>query len=151
MNIRENKGITIVTLVITIILLIIISGISITGTITNKKEVEASKQITELKMIQHAILQKYTASLLTKEILPGELIDNEQLNEIVNEINSKTVNNINLKGTEYKELNTNDLEKLGITGQEDVYIVNYMTGEVINKTQKVTKTGVALYIYSKNE
>lgn len=151
MNMRENKGITIVTLVITIILLIIISGISITGVITNKKEVEASKQVTELKIIQHAILQKYTASLLTKEILPGDLIDNEQLNEIVNEINSKTGENIILKGTEYKELNTEDLKKLGIIDQEDVYIVNYMTGEVINKTQKVTKTGVALYIYSKNE
>lgn len=151
MNKRENKGITLVALVITIIILLIISGISITGTIAGKKETQESVQISELKMIQQAILQRYTKSQLTKETLPGTSIDISQVQSMINEINNKTEQNIVLKGKDYKRLNKTDLEKLGITGEEDSYIVNYNTGEVINETLKTTKSGKALYIYAKSE
>lgn len=151
MNIRKNKGITLVALVITIILLIIISGISITETVKNQKEAETVTQIEELNMIQQAILQRYTKSQLTKEELPGTKIDKQQVETIISEINTTAGTNINLKGTEYFQLNNEDLKKIGITGKEDIYIVNYKTGEVINNTIKVTNSGEALYIYSKNE
>lgn len=151
MNIRKNKGITLIALVITVVLLLIISGISITGTITDQKQAEANTQKTELTIIQHAILERYTKSKLTKETLPGTIIEKSEVQLVIDEINSKLGESITLKGTEYMQLEKTDLEKLGITGEEDIYIVNYKTGEVINKTQKVTKTGVALYIYSKNE
>lgn len=151
MNIRKNKGITLVALVITIILLIIISGISITETVKNQKEAETVTQIEELNMIQQAILQRYTKSQLTKEELPGTKIDKQQVETIISEINTTAGTNINLKGTEYFQLNNEDLKKIGITGKEDIYIVNYKTGEVINNTIKVTDSGEALYIYSKNE
>lgn len=151
MDKRRNNGITLIALVITIILLLIISGISITGTITDQKQAEANTQITELNIIQHAILERYTKSQLTKEKLPGTMIEKTEVQSLIDEIKSKTGENITLKGTEYNQLNKSDLEKLGITGEEDTYIVNYKTGEVINKTQKVTKTGVGLYTYSKSE
>lgn len=152
MNIRKNKGITLITLVITIVVLLIISGISITGTITGQKETEESVQISELKIIQQAILQRYTKSQLTKEELPGISINITEVQSIINEINNKTQQNINLKGKEYKRLNKIDLENLGITGEEDnIYIVNYNTGEVINETLKITQNGKPLYIYAKSE
>lgn len=151
MDKRRNNGITLIALVITIILLLIISGISITGTITDQKQAEANTQITELNIIQHAILERYTKSQLTKEKLPGTMIEKAEVQSVIDEIKSKTGEDITLKGTEYNQLNKSDLEKLGITGEEDTYIVNYKTGEVINKTQKVTKTGVGLYTYSKSE
>lgn len=148
MNIRENNGITLVTLVITIILLIIISGISITGTISNQKEAESSTQIEELIMVQHAILERYTKSQLTKEALPGTQIEKQEVEAIISEINTTTGEIIQLKGTEYYRLNESNLKSLGITGEKakDTYIVNYKTGEVINETIKVTKTNKALYI-----
>lgn len=151
MDKRRNNGITLIALVITIILLLIISGISITGTITDQKQAEANTQITELNIIQHAILERYTKSQLTKEKLPGTMIEKAEVQSVIDEIKSKTGEDITLKGTEYNQLNKSDLENLGITGEEDTYIVNYKTGEVINKTQKVTKTGVGLYTYSKSE
>lgn len=151
MNIRKSNGITLISLVITITLLLIISGISITGTITDQKQAEANTQISELNIIQHAILERYTKSQLTKEILPGTMIEKTEAQSVIEDINSITGESIKLKGTEYMQLDKADLEKLGITGEEDTYIVNYKTGEVINKTQRVTKTGVALYIYSKSE
>lgn len=151
MNERKNKGITLIALVITIVILLIISGISITGTITNQKEAEASKQISELTIIQHAILERYTKAQLTKEVLPGTAIQKSEVETIISEINNISGENISLKGTEYKQLSKSDLESMGIAGEEDIFIVNYSTGEVINKTIKVTQSGRALYIYSKSQ
>lgn len=151
MNLRKNEGITMVTLVTTIIVLLIISGISITGTIRGHKETEEATQISELNMIQHAILERYTKSQLTKEELPGTTVEKTQVQTIIDEMNSTSGESIILKGTEYKELSIDDLKKLGITKENNTFIVNYKTGEVINKTLKVTKSGKALYTYSKTE
>ena len=128
MNIRKNNGITLIALVISIIILIILAGISISGTIRGQDETEEGVQIIELNIVQHAILERNTKAQLTKESLPGTI-----------------------KGTEYKQLNKEDLEKLGVIDEENIFIVNYSTGEVINKTLKVTKSKKALYIYLKSE
>ena len=89
--------------------------------------------------------------MLTKEELPGTLITKTEVEGIINDINAKSGKNITLKGTEYKRLDASDLKNLGIKKEEDSFIVNYKTGEVINETIKVTKSGSALYVYSKNE
>lgn len=151
MNLRKNRGITLVSLVITIILLLIISGISITGTLRGHEETEEASEISELNMIQHAILERYTKSQLTKEDLPGTEIDKVEVEGIIKEINSESRENIELKGTKYKQLSKTDLEKLGITKEDDTFIVNYKTGEVINASKKITKSKKALYTYSKRE
>lgn len=151
MNLRKNRGITLVSLVITIILLLIISGISITGTLRGHEETEEASEISELNMIQHAILERYTKSQLTKEDLPGTEIDKVEVEGIIEEINSESVEDIKLKGAEYKQLSKTDLEKLGITKEDDTFIVNYKTGEVINASKKITKSKKALYTYSKKE
>lgn len=149
MNIRKNRGITLITLVITFVLLLIISGISITGTLRGHEETEEASQISELNMIQHAIFERYTKAQLTKETLPGTTMSIAEVQTIIDEINSISGENINLKGTEYKQLSTTDLKSLGVKKEEDTFIVNYKTGEVINASKKVTKSGKALYTYSK--
>lgn len=149
MNLRKTNGVTLVALIITVILLLIISGISITGTLRGHKETKEASQISELNMIQHAILERYTKAQLTKEELPGTTIKENDVKTIIDEINNITRENITLKGTEYKELSISDLEKLGVTNEEDTFIVNYKTGEVINATKKVTESGKALYVYSR--
>lgn len=149
MNLRKTNGVTLVALIITVILLLIISGISITGTLRGHKETKEASQISELNMIQHAILERYTKAQLTKEELPGTTITENDVKTIIDEINNITRENITLKGTEYKELSISDLEKLGVTNEEDTFIVNYKTGEVINATKKVTESGKALYVYSR--
>ena len=149
MNLRKTNGVTLVALIITVILLLIISGISITGTLRGHKETKEASQISELNMIQHAILERYTKAQLTKEELPGTTITENDVKTIIDEIKDITGENITLKGTEYKELSISDLEKLGVTNEEDTFIVNYKTGEVINATKKVTESGKALYVYSR--
>lgn len=149
MNLRKTNGVTLVALIITVILLLIISGISITGTLRGHKETKEASQISELNMIQHAILERYTKAQLTKEELPGTTITEDDVKTIIGEINDITGEDITLKGKEYKELSISDLEKLGVTNEEDTFIVNYKTGEVINATKKVTESGKALYVYSR--
>lgn len=148
MNIRKTNGITLITLVITIILLLIIAGISIDGTIRGKEETKEAKEKTELAMVQHAILERKTKSQLTKTSLPGIDLTQEQINTIINEINNLAKESINIKGKNFKKLDKSDLENLGLSNTEDIYVVEYDTGEVINYTKKVTKTGEALYLYS---
>ena len=162
MNRRKNKksivngnlenGITLVVLVVSIVVLLIIAGVSITGTIRGKDETEEAKLFSELNMVQHAILERYTKAQITNGALPGTTMVMSEVQLIIDDMNSSTGENIQLKGkeAEYKKLQQADLEKLGITGK-DTYIVNYNTGEVINETIKVTKAGKALYIYSRNE
>ena len=51
-----------------------------------------------------------------------------------------------------KDNNGNDISEmlttLGIEKEDNVFIVDYKTGEVINKTLKTTSSGKALYIYA---
>ena len=148
MNLRKNKGITMVALVITIIILLILAGISVTGVIRGIDETNESSAISQLEMVQHALLERKTKADLTKETLPGTTAD---YTELINEINTMSSANITLRGNkeDYKELSTADLKELGIEKETNTFIVNYKTGEVINKTQKVTKAGRALYTYAK--
>lgn len=152
MNLRKNKGITMVALVITIIILLILAGISVTGVIRGIDETNESTQISQLEMVQHALLERKTkADLTKKETLPGTTADYTELQNLINEINTMSSANITLRGNkeDYKELSTADLKELGIEKETNTFIVNYKTGEVINKTQKVTKAGRALYTYAK--
>ena len=153
MNLRKNKGITMVALVITIIILLILAGISVTGVIRGIDETNESTQISQLEMVQHALLERKTKADLTKEkeTLPGTTADYTELQNLIKEINKMSSANITLRGNkeDYKELSTADLKELGIEKETNTFIVNYKTGEVINKTQKVTKAGRALYTYAK--
>lgn len=154
MNLRKNKGITMVALVITIIILLILAGISVTGVIRGIDETNESRAISQLEMVQHALLERKTKADITKEELeelPGTKVDPTELRNLITEIKNVTEIKIELRGNEedYKELSTADLNELGIEKETDTFIVNYKTGEVINKTQKVTKAGRALYTYAK--
>lgn len=153
MNVRKNEGITLVALVITIVILLILSGISISRSIKGAKETQDAVSFNELKIVQHAIVEWNTKAQLTEETLPGTTIQKSEVQLIVNEMNTVSGENIELKATstEYKELDKDDLENLGITGEDDIFIVNYDTGEVINKTLKTTKSKKALYTYLKDE
>ena len=145
-NLKINeKGITLIALIITIIVLLILVGISITGAITGRNETKENKAMTELYMVQHAVLETNTKLNLTngENNYPGEKITGEQYNEIKGLVG-------NLQDDEmenYYILGPGDLQEIGITNSEDTYIVNYKTGEVFNYTKRKTDSGEILYIF----
>lgn len=150
MMVSNNKGITLIALVITIVVLLILASIGIGGAITGVDESTEQTQKSELKMVQHAVLQRYTKYSLANDtkMLVGKKI--ESVSELYSEVSWKNKENYeNLKDEEkYYELNSDNLKELGITNEKDTYIVNYKTGEVFNNTIKKTKSGYLLYIYS---
>lgn len=156
---KNDKGITLISLVITIIVILILTSISYYTGVNNVKESRDSAVKIELQLVQQAVIQKYTKSKLIGDfsILPGKPYDEgdfTELNSIIGKIAEKTKVTIKLKdinASNYFLLDTTSLGMLGITNTKDEYIVNYVTGEVINKTRMVTsKSKEPLYIYGIN-
>ena len=157
--INYEKGITLLALVITIVVLIILASITINIGKDGIKESKENTMLSELGMVQNAILQRKTKADLTNETYPGETITEANINleETIQKINDNRASGeeeISRKDSDdshYYFLSTENggLEELGITNSEDAYIVNYETGEVINYTTKLTGTGKPLYIYAK--
>ena len=159
--INHEKGITLLALVITIVVLIILASITINIGKDGIKESKENTMLSELGMVQNAILQRKTKADLTNEGYPGETITEANINleETIQEINDNRASGeeeISRKDSDdshYYFLSTENggLEELGITNSEDAYIVNYETGEVINYTTKLTGTGKPLYIYAREK
>lgn len=159
--INHEKGITLLALVITIVVLIILASITINIGKDGIKESKENTMLSKLGMVQNAILQRKTKADLTNEGYPGETITEANINleETIQEINDNRASGeeeISRKDSDdshYYFLSTENggLEELGITNSEDAYIVNYETGEVINYTTKLTGTGKPLYIYAREK
>ena len=168
MNKRKNSGITIIALAITIILLLIIASVTISIGMNSLRDSKENLKISELEMLQQAILENYTKYKTTNNdiyILGKEKnrtqVSYSDMQTLINEINSKntTEENITLKVSDYTsgaldismyyyELSQEDLEEMGVSNTDETYIVNFATGEVINKTLQVTGSGKPLYTYS---
>ena len=158
--IKDEKGITMVALVMTIIVMLILAGITINLGKNGIKESKENAMLSEVGMIQNAVLQRKTKVDLTSEEYPGQNLDDAGINldNLISEINSKksseeeSVTRKDAENTDYYLLSNsnNGLQELGITNAEDEYIVNYKTGEVINYTPKVNNSGKPLYVYAKD-
>ena len=158
--INKEKGITLLALVVTIIMLIILASTIVNIGQNEIKESEENAKLSELGIVQNAILQRKTKADLTDEDYPGETIieANINLEKTIEEINNNRASEEEIikkddDNSNYYFLSTENggLEELGITNSEDAYIVNYETGEVINYTTKLTETGKPLYIYAREQ
>ncbi len=151
-----EKGITLVTLVITIVVMLIIAGTIVFESTDILDIADEDKLQEELTMVNNVILEKYTNYLRTKNIayIKGEKLTDTQVQEIASKINVSLVaiptnvkeKDLNLSA--YYRLTPTDLLNIGIEGAQDTYIVNYLTGEVINETK--ANEGVKLYMYSRS-
>ena len=162
MNKRKNKGITIISLTITIILLLIIASVTISIGLNSLKDSKENLKLSELNMVQQAVLENYTKYKTTNNdiYILGNQVSYSDMQTLISEINSKntTGENITLKVSDYTsgaldisiyyyELSQEDLEEMGISDTDETYIVNFSTGEVI-KTLKVTGSGKPLYTHA---
>lgn len=148
-GINTQKGITLVALAVMIAVLSLISGVGLylgKEAITQTKD---SKLSTELNMVQHAVLEQYTKYKTTRDIdnLVGQKMDTEEVQTIASRIGVSLVNIPNTySNADYYKLNKQSLEKIGITNSEDEYIVNYVSGEVINITLEKDNSNNPLYV-----
>ncbi len=164
--VKKEKGITLIALVITIIVLLILAGVGI-GELTGKKNsINESKDktaLSELTKIQQAVMETYIKykQLGSINILKGtrmtyaytqsefnQMGSNESLKIAVSYDESNEID----PSTYYYKLDNNNLLDMGLDNinNNNEYIVNYSTGEVFNITQRKTINGEALYIWANN-
>ncbi len=138
-KLKNSKGITLSGLAITIIVLTILATVGATVGITNVREAKDAKLDTELEMVQHAILEQYVKFETTKDVvyLVGNKLEKSEVDQIAQELDITLVEIPDTyENKDYYKLDKASLKEIGIQNTDDEYIVNYISGEVINITSK---------------
>lgn len=164
MKINEEKGITLVALVITVVILTILGASTLTIVNNTQKSSQDTREKAELNMIQQLILERYTKYTLTKDsdILIGKKFgDSSDSSEPSTEYDKlpyqleyiSPIGNIeNETNVEkyYYMIYGEYLAKLGIDNTTNIYIVNYYTGEVMQLDTEETTDETGKYIIKEN-
>ena len=155
---NKEKGITLIALIVTIVVLIILAGITIAGGIQGIDKANDNKLISDLDKVHHAITERETKYKLTKDasLLVGTKVTVSSLTNVPSSIKWKIngFDSVNNPEREYYRLNKSDLAKIGLTSDIDQnasFIVNYYTGEVYNEVNKTTSGDQVLYVSSATE
>ena len=166
---KKNNGVTLISLVITILVLGILAGVAIVSTRTTVNDVKDSQFNTELGIVRQAITEQYGKAMAVKQVkvpvseepvsfFVGERITDfydidlpEQSSIIANADVNEFYNNMTSYSCEYQEdfyyrLSPAVLEQIGINDTQDNYIVNYSTGEVYNESEQVNSLDELLYL-----
>ncbi len=163
---KNDKGITLVALVISVIVLLILAVIGIgasSGTKGNIKKSKSQIYLAELSEVEQAILELYIkyqqtgnenvlvgTRILRTEAESGLRTITEKVSGSTTTLKGKNYTSVNQEGFNasdyYYKLQEADFLKMGIKNVESIYIVNYSTGEAFNITDMVTNDGKELYI-----
>lgn len=130
---RENqKGITLISLVITIIVLVIITGIGISASIDSIKSAKKTAFITELEMIQEKVNTIYEKRKLNED----DIAYYNSLGQDVSNVGAPKLLEI-LKGQSsmgYLYFSKEDLKKLDLDNISQDVIINFATRDVVSTT-----------------
>ena len=152
---KENKGVTLVVLIITIILMIIIAGVAVyvgTSDIDNAKD---GLLISELNQINHFAGTCYLNYMRFKstEEFYGTKLTAAEVSSLFNNLSISPItipDTYNEDEKAYYRVTPALLETLGIEKCQNNYVINYITGETINETKLTTSDGTPLYLYSRD-
>lgn len=141
---KKNRGVTLISLAVTIIMLILISSVTMRVSIQAYEQVKVQNFMSTLKVIQAKVdnLAEETNSIESYEFVPLsniKNIDNETYDIFECIIRNPESHNINQ--TQWSELDNaienyyyftpNDLEKLGLKEQKIAVVINFKTRNVI--------------------
>lgn len=155
LKIKNENGVTLVLLVVTIIVLLILAGISINMGLDSVDSTKDRKLQAELETVQQACITEYTKAkqlgyLENPEERPANFIGTEIPYSSLPTLSTGWA--LNSEPTEaykkYFSLSKENLENLGIKNSGSEYIVNYYTGEVYNTTAQNSSENIPLYIKS---
>lgn len=129
---KNQKGITLITLVITIVILLILAGVVINNGMESINTSKRTAFIAELEMIQAKVNVIYEERKTSSENVDyynsiGQDISNVDqvhLNEVLGETSKEG----------FKYFNSNDLEKLDLDNISQDVLINYNTREIVSLT-----------------
>lgn len=148
---KNEKGITLIALVITIVVLFIILGVSVNLGLDSVDTAKDRDMQAELEIIQQAAVTEftkakqlgYTNSNDTPPNFMGSIVSVSNLPSGIDwELDTEPTE----KYKSYYELTPENLAELEITNTDYTYIINYYTGEVYNKTKAKTSEDIPLYL-----
>lgn len=156
-KIKNEKGITLVALVITIVVTIMLASITMTLGMDSVNSTKDRKLQSELQMVGQATITEYSKALELNYIKEDGTIPANFIGENID------ISSISLPGGKswalssseavgyksYFRLSPEKLKELEILNSEHTYIINYYTGEVYNETKEKASNGEALYIRMK--
>ena len=135
---KRNKGITLIVLAITIIVLIIIAWVGTYSGISALRSSKENAQLSEVRMVQQAVVENYTKYKTTENdmYIRGTAVSYEDVNGLLAEMGETpktieyTISNPSEKSPYYYyRLSETDLKDMDISQAEgDTFIVNYATG-----------------------
>ena len=147
---KSEKGVTLISLTVTIIVLMILTGVGIISVYFGIKDFKDNALKSELGVVRQVVVEQYQKAKAVNKLK----IENEEVNFFAgSKITDSSKLGFNPANEEFKyqedyyyELTPDDLEKLGAKDAKYTYIVNYKTGEVYNETIKKYSTGKVLYL-----
>ena len=150
---KNQKGITLLVLVVTIIILLIIAVITLRHGLVSVQSTQNSVIETNLKVVQQAVLQEFAKNNVAnsgknseEQVYIGKRQSSEDLQKLL-EDEPINLQNLGKDPSPYYIVNSTDLEQIGIEiamGQE--YLVDYETGEIWDVTNKVYDDGTYAYL-----
>lgn len=155
---KNDKGITLTALILTIVILSIIIGVSLQFNYTSITEIRDNNQMAQLGIVRQAIVERYEQAAIVNQIKKksnpeywiGQIIidfNNVNLPDKSTIVSNASIETFYGKKTNYSctypedyyyRLDPQALSRIGITDAKDTYIVNYSTGEVYNEAKKTT-------------
>jgi len=152
----KNSGVSLITLVISVILLIILAGVSVNISYSTINSVRDDNLKSELGMVRQAVTEQYMKAVAVNQtgISADEgiiaywvgtrindfseiALPNQNYIKSGNEFYSKADNYMPVNQEDfYYRLNPKELYTIGVGDSDDTYIVNYSTGEVYNETRQ---------------
>jgi len=148
MNIRNENGVTLLVLVVTIIIMIIIAAISINYGLSPVHSTKDTVVESNLHMIQQKVLEEYSKKNLNGEAQKylGKPLTFDEVQAIKD---SETIallkgnNRTNYENmTPYYKLTADTLKSMGVEVQDDQeYLVDYENGEIWDITNKFYQDG----------
>ena len=176
---KNEKGITLVSLIITIVIIMILIEVSFSIIIDEMDDARNDKLWGEISMVRQSVIEQYQKALAVGKT--GVPKDSEQLDvwigekiisqngesffsgTINEELERQGITNSDMFSYDYSnnekckyqedccyELNPNKLALLGVEDAKYTYIVKYKTGEVYNKTKQIDYSGKLLYLIPGN-
>ena len=105
---KDNKGVTLIALVITIVILLILAGIAVGSTVGERGTISQSREANE-QAEKESIVQKIQADVLVEKEKKNRSLTYDEFIEVVEEGNYGTINGDILTTSSGYEINLSEL------------------------------------------
>lgn len=131
-NLKKENGITLISLVITVLVMLILAGIATTAGLDSIRNTKKTSMITQLEMIQEKVNTIYEKNKLNKE----NSTYYNSLGQDISKVNESKLTQLlgDIPKDGYRYFKVEDLEQLDLDNITQEVIINFNTRDVVSLT-----------------